>query len=127
VSCATEQPVLPNWELAERDQEVVVEDPLSLPELCAIPLDGIWPVECWLKLDAYDIVAIANTRLAGLNASALRKSDASYDALVEAGKLQQQLAIIRQDLLEQSRQAHKADRWYYRTIIALGLAVGASL
>jgi len=103
-----------------------VKDPLVLPDVCEVPFDGIWPAECWLKLDAFDIVATANSSLAGLNASALRKSDASYDQLIEAGKLQQQLAIIRQDLLKQERQAHMMDNWFYRIIIALGLA-GAAL
>ena len=126
VSCATKPTELPDWTLAER-APTAVTDPLSLPTLCAIPLDGIWPAECWLKLDAHDIASTANTDLAQLNANALRKSDASYDALIEAGKLQQQLAIIRQDMLNQERRAHTMDNWFYRIIIALGLvAVGAA-
>ena len=95
---------------------------MILPDLCEIPSDGLWPAECWLRLDAYDIVASGNYDQALSTASALRKSDASYDALIEAGKLQSQLAHIRQEMLEQERRAHTMDNWFYRIIIALGLA-----
>jgi hypothetical protein len=104
-----------------------VTDPVDLPNLCPITQDGVWSIECWRALNAFDGVATENTSIAQANADALRKSDASYDALIEAGKLQSQLAQIRQDLLEQERQAHKADNWFYRGIITLGLiAVGVS-
>lgn len=120
VGCASNPVELPDWELAAREP-VEVSDPLILPDLCAIPLDGVWPIECWKALDAYDIAASANYEIALANADALRKSDASYDALIEAGKLQQQLAVIRQEMLEQERQAHTRDNWFYRIVIVLGL------
>lgn len=94
--------------------------------LCEIPLSGSWPVECWKALDAYDIVANGNYESAQANASALRKSDASYDALIEAGKLQNQLLTIRQEMLEQERKARFIDSIFYRAVIAIGL-VGVAL
>ena len=125
-SCATPPVELPDWDLATRNQSEEVTDPLTLPNLCEIPASGSWPVECWKKLDAYDIVASANYDQALSTANALRASDASYDALIGAGKLQSQLALIRQEMLERERQAHTADNWFYRVIIALGL-MGAVL
>jgi hypothetical protein len=97
-----------------------------LPEICAIPSDGTWPRECWLALDAYDIVATGNTGIAQDLAGALNASDESYDALLGAAKIQQELSQIRQDLLERERQAHTMDNWFYRGIIALGL-IGLAL
>ena len=125
VSCATAPVELPEWDLAARQSNLEVSDPLPLPNLCEIPSTGSWPVECWKKLDAYDIAASANYEAAVLNASALRKSEAAYDSLIEAGKLQSQLAQIREEMLERERQAHTMDNWFYRFIIALGLIVAA--
>lgn len=125
-SCTTAPVSLPDWDLAARNVDVEVVDPAAVPVLCDIPLDGVWSVVCWKQLDAYDIVAKANYEIALANASALRKSDAAYDQLIEAGKLQSQLAQIRQDMLEQERRAHTLDNWFYRGVIALGL-IGAAL
>ena len=123
--CASTPVELPDWTLAERTPTAVT-DPLDLPSLCAIPLTGSWNVECWKRLSAYDLAATANTSIAQANANALRKSDASYDSLIEAGKLQSQLAQIRQQLLEQERRAHMMDNWFYRGLITLGL-IGIAL
>jgi len=116
---------LPDWNLAER-APVEVTNPLPLPNLCEIPSDGVWLAECWSKLDAFDIVASGNTGIATDNAAALRKSDASYDALLGAAKVQQELSQIRKDLLQRERRAHTMDNWFYRALIALGL-IGAAL
>ena len=52
-------------------------------------------------------------------------SDAAYDALIEAGKLQSQLAQIRQEMLERERHTHMMDNWFYRILIGLGLVAVA--
>ena len=91
-----------------------------------MPLDGVWPVECWIKLDVFDVVANGNTAIATELAPALQRSDESYDALLGAAKVQQELSQIRQELLERERQAHTMDNWFYRIVIALGL-LGAVL
>ncbi len=125
VGCASAPITLPDWDLAERSTSTVT-DPLELPNLCEIPSAGSWPAECWLALDAFDIVAEGNTGIARENANALKKSDSSYDALLVAAKVQQELSQIRQELLERERQAHTMDNWFYRIVIALGL-LGAIL
>lgn len=119
VGCGTTRtgPTLPDWTMAEREH-VEAADPAPLPVLCTIP----WPsdsVECWSRLDAYDVVANGNTEIAIANTSALRKTEAAYDSLVEAGKLQQQLSHIRQELLEEERRAHTLDNWYHRGLLVL--------
>lgn len=77
-------------------------------------------------LDAHDIAATANTEIAQENADASKLSDNAYDELLGAAKVQQELSQIRQELLEQERQAHKMDNWFYRGIIALAL-IGVAL
>lgn len=123
--CASQPVELPNWDLAERPPIEVV-DPVELPALCEIPSNGTWPAECWLALDAYDIVASGNTEIAQDLANALRKSDASYDALLGAAKVQQELSQIRQELLEKERRDHTIDNWWHRGLIVL-IGVGVAL
>jgi hypothetical protein len=109
---------LPDWNLAEREQRAVTE-PMRLPDLCEIPSSGQWPVECWRLLDVYDVVAMGNYEIAQELAAALRASDASYDALLGAAKIQQELSQIRQQLLEKERTDHTVDNWWHRGIILL--------
>jgi len=97
-----------------------------LPDICEIPSNGTWPRECWIALDAFDIVATGNTEIAQDLAGALNASDESYDALLGAAKVQQELSQIRKDLLERERQAHTMDNWFYRGFIAL-ILVGVAL
>lgn len=123
--CASQPPELPDWDLAERQPRAVTE-PMRLPDLCEIPESGRWPVECWRMLDVYDVVAIGNYEIAQELANALRSSDASYDALLGAAKVQQELSRIRQELLEKERRDHAIDNWWYRGIIAL-IGVGVAL
>jgi len=115
--CASEPVVLPDWEIASRIPSEVA-DPLPLPRLCEIPWDA---VACWQRLDEYDIIAHGNTDIAVSNTAALRKTEAGYDAVIEAGKMQQQLSQIRQELLEQERKAHFWDNVGHRAFIALGV------
>ncbi len=124
-ACASEPVQLPDWDIAEREQRQLVA-PKQLPDLCEIPMNGQWSVECWQRLDAHDIIAEGNFEIAQSLASALEASDASYDQLLGAAKVQQELSQIRQELLKQERRAHAMDNWFYRAIIALGL-LGAAL
>lgn len=125
--CATERYEIPDWQSVERDETAEVVDPDVLPELCEINRDtGAWSLECWQIFVRYVEMAETNTEVAQLMADGLRKSDAAYDHLVAAGKLEQQLAQIRADLLADEKRAHRYDNWFYRGLIALGL-LGAAL
>jgi hypothetical protein len=125
VGCASNPVPLPDWDLAERDQTKEAADPLPLPDLCSVP----WQpedVECWSALDEYDIVAVGNTEIAAENAAASRAGDQSYDELLGAAKVQQELSQIRKDLLEQERRGRELDKWWYRGLIVL-IGVGVAL
>ena len=122
VGCASQpRTPLPDWEAAAREEQEVA-DPIKLPELCALPSDGRWGARCWvIFVDQYEIIAEGNTEIAFLNASALRKTEAAYDHLIAAGKMQQEIAEIRQELLEEERRGRMMDTWWYRGLIALGV------
>ena len=55
------------------------------------------------------------------NARALEAQAQAYNSLIEAGKMQQQIAQIRQEMLDQSRKDHMVDNLTHRVIIVLGL------
>jgi len=86
---------------------------------------GTWTTACWNALEAYEIVAEANTEIAQANANALRKTEGGYNSLVKAGEMQQQLTEFYDDLLKEEKQQHWLDNMIHRVIIALGLVAAA--
>ena len=120
--CAEHRVVPPDWEIAAREVSQTA-DPLPLPLLCEIPWST---VECWAAVEEYEVVAESNTAIAAANTDALRNMEAAYDALVQAGKLQRELAIYREELLAEERKLHFYDNLFHRAIIFVGLA-GAAL
>lgn len=118
--CATSnETTLPDWETAARE-ETEIASPIELPLLCEIPRDGVWTPRCWKLLSEYDIIAFGNTEIAQHNAAALAKTEMAYDKLINAGKLQQEVAVIRQEMYEQEKQDRTYDKWFYRTVIVVG-------
>ena len=117
-ACAVDPIQLPDFETAER-QDVEVTDPAALPELCEIPFEA---PACYQRLDVYDDVAHDNTDLAQLNADIARDSDEAYDHILAAAKAQQEVAQIRQEMLEAERRDHMMDNiWHKVLIVLLGL------
>ncbi len=93
------EPNRPDWSAVGELEKVPVTDPRALPALCEIP----WPavdVHCWAALDAFDVIAAGNSDIAQANADALRNTEAANDALIQAGKLQQQLSDFYRELLQ---------------------------
>ena len=119
VGCATDPIQLPDFSVAER-QDVEVTDPVALPLLCEIPFQT---ADCYNRLDVYDDVATGNTELAALNADIARDSDEAYDHILAAAKAQQEIAQIRQEMLEAERRDHFIDNTWHRALI-LALAIG---
>lgn len=69
------------------------------------------------------MVAGGNYEIAQENAKALTALSASYNHLIEAGKLQNQFTLVREEQLQQERRDHFIDNWFHRGLIALGLLV----
>lgn len=75
-----------------------------------------------MRLDVFEDEAIDNKELAQLNADIARDSDKAYDHILAAAKAQQEIAQIRQEMLEAERRDHFWDNvWLKSLIILLGL------
>lgn len=120
--CAVEPIQLPKFETAER-QDIEVTDPVEYTLLCPLP----WTTEeCLQRLDVFEDEAIDNKELAQLNADIARDSDEAYDYILSGAKKQQEIAQIRQEMLEAERRDHFIDNVWHRTLI-LALAIGLAL
>jgi hypothetical protein len=84
-------------------------------------------VEQFALLVDYMDVAEANQAIAEDNAEALESMERAYNHLIDAGKMQREVAILRQQLLDESRNAHLIDNMWHRGLIALGIIVAVSL
>ena len=115
--CASSPRVsVPDWDIAERETQEITEQ-TELPALCAIPWTA---TECWAAVAEFEIVSEGNREIAQANAEALRAMEGAYDALIEAGKLQQQYAELREEMLQEERRDHLMDVWFYRGLLTIG-------
>jgi heat shock protein HspQ len=73
----------------------------------------------------YIEVAQNNRDLANLNAEIAEDSDQAYDHILNAAKSQQQIAVIREDMLADERKDHFLDNLWHRVLIVVG--IGAAL
>ncbi len=121
-ACATEPIQLPDFEEAARS-DAEVTNPVTLPKLCTIPFTA---AECWQRLDVFDDVAVGNTETAQLNADIARDGEAAYDHILSAAQKQQEIAQIRQEMLEAERKDHFIDNMWHRGLIIV-LAIGMIL
>ncbi len=120
--CAVDPIQLPNFQAAERE-DVEVTDPVEYSELCEVPFTV---AECYVRLDVFEDEAIDNKKLAQLNADIARDSDEAYDRILSAAKQQQEVAQIRQEMLEAERKDHFIDNVWHRALI-IALAIGIAL
>ena len=120
--CAVEPIQLPDFDVAARS-DIEVTDATEYPELCEIPFET---AECYQRLDVYEDVAENNKDLANLNASIARDNEKAYDLILSAGKKQQQIGVIREDMLQAERNDHTFDNIWHRSLIVV-LAIGLML
>jgi len=121
----------PDWSIAELPASEITR-PTQLPALCEVSViqsDGIkyaaFSADCLKSLQAYEIIAEANTLIAESNADALQSTERGYNSLVEAGKMQQELSdYFREELADEKKKGFY-DSMFYRALIALGLIVVA--
>ena len=121
--CASEPVQLPDWNIVPAQE--TAQYPLGQPERpVAASSTGttITFDEAGIRaLEAQHEAAVANHAIATANAQALEAQSRAYNSLIEAGQYQQQIAEIRQELLDIERRNHFVDNWFYRGLIALGL------
>jgi len=127
--CAgTKQRVAPDWSIAELPASVITY-PDTLPALCEMVVidgaDGIrhgtWTPECWKIMQAYEVVSEANTDIAQANADALRNTEAGYNSLLNAGKMERELSDFYLELYEEEKSGRFIDSLLYRSLISLGI------
>ncbi len=123
----------PDWSGVGNIEKKPAADAKDLPELCEVEVAetelgrrATWSQPCWNILEAFEVIAIGNTKIARANTSALRSTEAANDTFIEAGKLQQQLSNFYLDLLKDERQGRQLDVLTYRVLIAV-VALGALL
>ena len=126
--CANSPVELPSWDqLDYADGEVQM--PLSLPDRPQIAtsddLSATYNLDQFAVLVDYMDVAEANESIATDNADALKSMEQAYNHLIDAGKMQREVAVLRQQLLDEERNAHLIDNLWHRGIIVLGLIVVA--
>lgn len=78
-------------------------------------LDGL------LQLERLRRASLANKEVGDLNAAALQARNAEVNALIECVRYQNVWMEVREDMLEQERNAHQIDNLWHRGVIALGL------
>jgi len=125
--CANTPVSLPSWDIPQATEEA--QQPLELPVRPQATLSETgmaeFSQEGMLQLQRYAAASEANFAIARANAQALEAQSRAYNALIDAGELQRQVAEIRAELLELERRDHFIDVWFHRGVIVLGLvAVG---
>ncbi len=118
----------PDWSIAELSNRDITE-PTKLPQLCEVVsikgADGLkygtWSEACWKYLQEYEITAEANTDIAKANADALRNTEAGYNALINAGKMERELGDFYLELYEDEKSGRFIDSILYRSLISLGI------
>jgi len=120
--CSSTPVSLPSWDIPQATEKA--QHPLELPvrPQATLSVTGMaeFSQEGMLQLQRYAAASEANYAIARANAQALEAQSRAYNALIQAGKLQRQVAEIRAELLEIERRDHFIDVWFYRGIIILG-------
>ncbi len=122
ISACSSTPIeLPKWDFEPSDTEIVY--PVKLPErpveASSTAVTITYDSAGFDRLITYMDVADANYDVGVALARALEAESRSFNHLVEAGKMQRQVAVIRQELLDQERQDHRMDNFWYRGLIIL--------
>ena len=120
--CAT--PIeIPQWDIEPQIQNVTfpVEPPEKPVPSYTTDTEVTFDLEAFRALVAWSVVAEGNYDIAQANAVSLQHQIDAYNALLEAGKLQQQMSEIREEQLQLERNDHTMDNWFYRGIIAVGI------
>ena len=113
-ACVTAPVQLPDFEAAKRS-DVEITNPVLLPALCEIPFNA----ECYTRLDVFEDIAFDNTELAQLNADIARDGEEAYDYILSAATSQQEIAKIRQEMLEAERRDHFFTKIQYGGMVFL--------
>ena len=122
--CASSPVEIPQWDLTPVTVEA--QPPLRLPEFPSPESSTedtvTFSKQSFATIVDYMSVSGGNYTIAKENAAALDDMGAAYNQLIEVGKLQRSFTQIVQAQLEREISDHTFDNWFYRGLIALGIA-----
>jgi len=127
-ACQANPVQLPSWDI--ETAEITVQKPIPLPVLPQAGLFGqlaTFDKAAMEQLQRYTVTSKGNYQIALANAEALESQARAYNSLIEAGKMQRQIAEIRQQLYDEEKQRHFVDNLWHRGIIVLGLIAAVAL
>lgn len=79
-------------------------------------------LEGLLQFQRLRAASLANKEVGDLNAAALQARNDEVNALIECVRHQNVWMEVREEMLEQERNAHQIDNLWHRGLIALGVA-----
>ena len=122
-ACSTTPLELPSCEVPEALGQIA--ELQSVPEM---PVEAsrtestaTFDLEGLLQLDRLRKASESNKTVGDLNAAALQARNEEVNALIECVRYQNVWMEVREDMLEQEREAHKIDNLWHRGVIVLGL------
>ncbi len=126
--CASNPPELPTWDFEPLDTDIAEAIPLGAMPMPTGNAAGelVLTLEQGQELELYQVRADSNTLLANDNAAAARELQKSHSELVVAGKSQREVAVLRQELLDQERADRRSDNLFHRVLI-IGLVLALAL
>lgn len=94
----------------------------EMPVETAMNEDGaFFDLEGLLQFQRLREASLSNKTVGDLNAAALQARNDEVNALIECVRYQNVWMEVREDMLEQERNAHQIDNLWHRGVIALGL------
>jgi len=100
--------------------------PISAPEMpaevSATETTATFDLEGLLQLDRVYKASLTNQTVAEQNALALEARNTEVTELIECARYSTIWMEVREDMLEQERRGRSQDNWWYRGLIAVGLA-----
>ena len=93
----------------------------EMPVETAMNADGaFFDLEGLLQFQRLREASLSNKTVGDLNAAALQARNEEVNALIECVRYQNVWMEVREDMLEQERNAHQIDNLWHRGIIVLG-------
>ena len=129
---APERPERTTWQNIEVPEPVQLSPvPLPvLPEISSETINGetrlVMSPDALVDLTAYKTASEANYEMLEATLTEAQALQAASESLIRAGRTEQELSIMRREMLEEERRAAFWERWMNRLLI-VGLAVAAAL
>lgn len=99
-----------------------LQDVPEMPvEVTRTDAGAAFDLEGLLQFQRLREASLSNKTVGDLNAAALQARNAEVNALIECVRYQNVWMEVREDMLEQERDAHQIDNLWHRGVIALGV------